>query len=185
MRDPHFDWIAPLYERLVRLRPPQALLEALALEPTHHVLDLGGGTGRVAQFLPAQQVVVADLSHPMLRYARRKPGLQPVVANAAQLPFATAHFDRVLIVDALHHIVERELALHEAWRVLRPGGRLVVEEPDITHWVGRLVQWGERLLLMHSRFWTPEALAQHLAPAPTRIVRHGPFALVIAEKPAA
>lgn len=182
MRDPHFDWIAPLYERLVRPEPPEHLLEALALQPGHRVLDLGGGTGRVAQFLRAGQVVVADLSLPMLRYARGKVQLQPLLTNAAALPFPAATFDRVLIVDALHHMAERTATLREAWRVLRPGGRLVIEEPDITHWVGRLVQWGERLLLMHSRFWTPEEIAHRLAPAPTQVLRRGPFALVIAEK---
>lgn len=184
MPDPHFDWIAPLYERLVRPQPPEALLEALDLRPTHRVLDLGGGTGRVAQFLQAAQVVVADLSRKMLRYAVAKPGLQGVCARGEQLPFPTAAFDRVLIVDALHHVQDQEQVLDEAWRVLRPGGRLLIEEPDVTQPLGRWIRLGERMLLMRSRFLIPEAIAARFFPAQGDILRRRGFALVVLEKPA-
>jgi demethylmenaquinone methyltransferase/2-methoxy-6-polyprenyl-1,4-benzoquinol methylase len=49
--------------------------------------------------------------------------------------------------------------VRELVRVLAPGGRLVVEEPDIAHWGVKLVALGEKLLLMRSHFYAPEAIA--------------------------
>jgi SAM-dependent methyltransferase len=52
------------------------------------------------------------------------------VADAARLPFAAESFDAVLIRDLLHHLPDRMAALKEARRVLRPGGRLTLIEPN-------------------------------------------------------
>ena len=49
-----------------------------------------------------------------------------VVADTAQLPYESESFDTITIVAALNHIPNREEVLREAWRVLRPSGRIVV-----------------------------------------------------------
>ncbi len=73
----HFGFIAPHYDRMAKPQPPLDLLEHLNLNNQSHVLDVGGGTGRVAQtLLPyAASVTVVDLSYKMLQEARLKPGL--------------------------------------------------------------------------------------------------------------
>lgn len=138
------------------------VLEALALdeEPAGPVLDLAGGTGRLADRLERSErsLVVADLSMAMARRARRKGHLS-LHARAEALPLASGTFARVLILDALHHMEERRGALAECARVLRPGGRLVLFEPDPEHWFGRLVRVGEGLARMGSHFATGEELA--------------------------
>jgi len=63
-------------------------------QPEGAVLDAGGGTGRVAQFLVGRtdQVVVADQTFEMLREARRKQGVIAVNSLTEDLPFANHHF---------------------------------------------------------------------------------------------
>ncbi|NPA93264.1 MAG: methyltransferase domain-containing protein [Chloroflexi bacterium] len=182
--DFHFDLIAPWYERLIHPQDPTRLLEALQLTPESRVLDAGGGTGRVAQFLqPAQQLVVADLSVGMLRYAKEKPGVQAVAALTEQLPFPPATFDRIVMVDALHHVFQQEKSVQELWRVLAPGGRLIIEEPDFNLPIIKALALGEKILLMRSHFLKPEEIAALLPPeAHVEITSQSGMAHIIATK---
>jgi SAM-dependent methyltransferase len=63
-------------------------------------------------------------------FARQATRADVAVADAGGLPFADASFDVILIRDLLHHLPDRSRALLEARRVLRPGGRLTLIEPN-------------------------------------------------------
>ncbi len=153
----HFRFVAPIYDRFFnpRLVDQRHIRAALDLPAAGWLLDAGGGTGRVSQLLRDQVggVVVVDGSPGMLRQARRKAGLCVAHALVEQLPFADGLFARILVVDAFHHFHDHERAARELWRVLRPGGRLLIEEPNIERWPVKLVALGEKLLLMRSRFF--------------------------------
>jgi len=66
---------------------------------------VGGGTGHVSSgFVDLTgHVVVCDINGSMLRQTKKRRGLIPLQADAKQLPFFPETFDRVLVVDALHH----------------------------------------------------------------------------------
>jgi ubiquinone/menaquinone biosynthesis C-methylase UbiE len=136
-------------------------MELLALSPQHCVLDAGGGTGRIAQIMRkfVRQVVVADISAGMLREASTKENLQPVNTCSEYLSFPTETFDRVIMVDALHHVADQVKTAHELWRVLKPGGMMVIEEPDIRTSAVKLIALGEKLMLMRSHFLSPAQIA--------------------------
>lgn len=155
----HFDLLAPLYDRVIGPPDPARLQTLLDLPTPGRLLDAGGGTGRVTAQLCglAGEVVLLDQSLPMLRQAQAK-GLATLRCDVARLPFPDASFDRVVVVDALHHFVNARAALADLLRVLRPGGRLVIEEPDIQHRVVKVVALAERLALMGSHFYTPEEI---------------------------
>ncbi len=161
----HFDLLASIYDRVIGPPDVDRLRELLRLPTGGRLLDAGGGTGRVAAALRplVGALVVSDLSPRMLLEARAKPGLLPVRGRTERLPFPEGSFDRVLVVDALHHFGEQREALRDLLRVLAPGGRLVIEEPDYTRVAVKLVALAERLALMRSRFHTPEAIAEMLA----------------------
>jgi ubiquinone/menaquinone biosynthesis C-methylase UbiE len=172
MRD-HFGWIAPLYDRVMHFPDPSHLVELLRPGADQRLLDVGGGTGRVAHALAdyVGQACIIDVSRGMLEQAQAK-GLCVYRGKAENLPFPDAAFDRILVVDAFHHFKIWPQAVAELLRVLRPEGRLVVEEPDIRHPVVKLIALGERMLLMRSRFYAPADLGALFRNAGGRVQLH-------------
>jgi len=104
----------------------------------------------------------------MLREARQKQMIA-CCGLAERLPFADGAFDRIVMVDTFHHLHDQHAAAKETLRVLRPGGRLVIEEPDIRRWAVKWIALGERLLLMRSRFHSIADLARVFEEAGARI----------------
>lgn len=109
------------------------LLALLALlDPEWTVGDLACGTGRLSAALApfVRQVVAVDASSAMLETARgRLESLDTVSVRAGELedlPLRDGELDAAVIVLALHHVNDPEKVLHEARRVLAPGGRLLV-----------------------------------------------------------
>ena len=153
----HFGLIAPLYNRGQEYSSLETMLEAARLPIDGRLLDVGGGTGRVASLLRgrAAQVVVADPSLGMLHFAGSKPGLHAVAACSEDLPFPDNFFQRVIMVDALHHVLDQTRTARELLRVLEPGGRIIIEEPDIRFFGVKLIALVEKLLLMRSHFFPP------------------------------
>jgi demethylmenaquinone methyltransferase/2-methoxy-6-polyprenyl-1,4-benzoquinol methylase len=149
----HFDFIAPWYDRIVRLAVSARLTEALKLPIDGTLLDAGGGTGRSSFHLRplVGHLVICDFSLPMLRQAKAKGGMALAQARAEELPFRDSAFDRVMVVDALHHFFDQPAAIREFIRVLKPGGRLVIEEPDRRRWIIKMLAVAERTVLMRSR----------------------------------
>jgi SAM-dependent methyltransferase len=132
-------------------------------------LDLGGGDGRLAAELAADELTVADPSAVALDRARRRlPDAQVVTIEPdAPLPIADSAFDLVLAADVLEHVRDVQLFLSEARRVLRPGGRLALVTPAHGRLAGLdvLVRGFERRfdpLSPHLRFLTRRSLARLL-----------------------
>lgn len=110
------------------------LCEAADIEPTDIVLDVAGGTGdvsfAVAEKFHPRTVVCTDLVPEMLEVARahRSDGrgadvaMEFMVADGQALPFPDASFDAVTMAYGLRNMPERECALSEVLRVLKPGG---------------------------------------------------------------
>jgi len=155
----HFDLIASIYDRLIGPPDTIRLRQLLKLPTTGWLLDGGGGTGRVSSHLRdlVDNIVVSDLSVRMLRKAPRKE-VCPVSAHVERLPFADKSFDRVLVVDALHHFCDQQESIEDLLRVLKPAGRLVIEEPDFNHKGVKILALAEKILLMRSHFHTPQKI---------------------------
>lgn len=160
----HFDWLAPLYDRVIQAPEDDTLRDLLELPIEGRLLDAGGGTGRIAERLQdqAEQIVIVDGSLPMLARALEKNCCEVVGSNTEQMPFAEGTFERVIVVDAYHHLADQVASLEEFWRVLRPGGLLVIEEPDIDHFGVKLVALAEKLTFFRSHFERAECIVDRL-----------------------
>jgi demethylmenaquinone methyltransferase/2-methoxy-6-polyprenyl-1,4-benzoquinol methylase len=182
----HFRLVAPHYDRLFAPPSPERLRGLLELPVAGRILDVGGGTGRVAQGLRslADEVVVLDESPAMLVEARLK-GLAAAHGHGERLPFADGAFARVLVVDAFHHLAHQRQAAAEFMRVLAPGGRLVIEEPNVERAMVRLLALAEKLALMRSHFCTPAAIRQIIEPlgGSVRLVRDGATFWAVVTRP--
>jgi len=156
----HFDIIAPFYDRVILKLDLNRLIKLLKLPAAGRLLDAGGGTGRVSSCLRAMVdgVVVCDLSLPMLKQAKQKGRLSTVQSHIEQLPFPDECFERIVVVDALHHFCNQEQSIQELLRVLKTGGLLVIEEPNIDKFIIRWVALAEKLLLMRSHFFSSDEI---------------------------
>ncbi len=186
-RHGHFEVAAPWYDELFGHADHTALLDRLAVAPGMAVLDIGGGTGRVAARLTrlGADVTVLDVSRAMVARAWRRR-LPAVVALAEALPIAADRVDRILVVDALHHFADQTWAARELVRVLRPGGRLVIEEPDIRRLAVKGIAVGEKLARMQSHFLAPAEIGLLLAAAGAHVEAVAPAGWsvhVVATKP--
>ncbi len=104
------------------------------------VLDIAGGTGDLTEQFsrrvgPTGEVVLADINDAMLEVGRDKlrnrgivGNVRYVQANAEELPFADDSFDIITIAFGLRNVTDKQKALESMFRVLKPGGRLLVLE---------------------------------------------------------
>lgn len=116
------------------------LRDTLLPQPGERVLDVGCGAGTAELILQMLQpggvrFVGIDIVRERVRDAQRAArangvGAELATADAAALPFAAGTFDAAFAVAVLQHVAEPKRAVQGLARVLRPGGRLVVVEPD-------------------------------------------------------
>lgn len=112
---------------------PQMLTE-LEREPFEDVLDVGCGTGAVIELLhsayPSARCTGVDLTPDMIAVAQAKalPNCSFVVGDAEDLPFEDGSFDAVLTSNSFHHYPHPERFFSEAYRVLKPNGRLILRD---------------------------------------------------------
>ena len=158
-----FDLFAPLYDLFMPSADDVALRKGLycADRELERIVEVGGGSGRAAREVGA---TVVDPAAGMCRRARGR-GLEAIQGTGEELPIANRSVDAVLIVDALHHFADRQRALSEAARALRPGGVVVIREFDRGTRRGRALAIAERLVGFDSAFYTAEELSSALEAA--------------------
>lgn len=109
----------------------RAVRKAISPKAPDRILDIAAGTGTSSMALLADgvSVVAADFSNGMLDEGRKRyPKLEFVFADAMKLPFKDAEFDVVTMSFGLRNVENHNVALKEFFRVLKPGGRLVICE---------------------------------------------------------
>lgn len=113
----------------------QALAHALLrLLPPMVIADLGAGEGTLSQLLArsAEKVIGVDRSEKMVEFASglaRRHGFKNIefrVGDMESPPVGDGEVDLALFSQALHHAVRPAVAVREAFRILRPGGRIVI-----------------------------------------------------------
>jgi len=115
-------------------------IEVSALRPGQHALDIAGGTGDLTALMadrvgPTGKVVISDINGSMLAVGRENltdkgyvGNIEYVQANAEALPFPDNSFDCITIGFGLRNVTDKDKALRAMYRVLKPGGKLLVLE---------------------------------------------------------
>lgn len=142
-----FGTIAPRYDFLNRMlsfgidrRWRKKAVRLLKYREGSRILDVATGTGDVALEIarttpPSVKITGADFCKEMVDLGLLKAAQSPYaaridfkVAPCEDLPFPNETFDSITIAFGIRNVVDRNLGLAEMWRVLRPGGRMIVLE---------------------------------------------------------
>lgn len=191
-----FSAIAPTYDRLNRIisfrldqgwRRYAVARLGWEREPAGIYLDLCAGTLDFAATLARRpgfqgRVAGADFARPMLEQGRNKSErVDPVAADALELPFADRAFDGALIGWGVRNLVDLDSGLAEAARVLKPGARIVILEMAVPQqpllrtgfqlYFRRIMPWIGRVISKHTTAysWLPEST--RVFPAPAELAR--------------
>jgi SAM-dependent methyltransferase len=166
------------------------LLEILGLQPGEHVLDVGPGPGHYAFDMSsavgnAGHVAGVDNARNSLETAQRRcSGLTNVsfyLGDAVDLPFAEATFDAAISTQTFEYLPNVEAALAEIFRVLKPGGRVLIHDTEWDAWawhssdrarMNRIMEvWDNHLADPH----LPQTLGSRLTAAGFKDVRIEPL----------
>ncbi len=175
-------WVAPLLGSSFRMlyRNPARVLDFLAPQRGGIVLDVGCGTGVFAleaarRVGPLGRVHALDVQQAMIERLQTRlaatdiANIETHIENATHLPFGDASIDHALMISVLPTLADRGVALSEMFRVLRPGGTLVIGEelmePDYVRAV-TIQRWAENagFKLVHSAGWAIEYLLKFTRP---------------------
>lgn len=196
---PVYDMLEPLCLLNKQAEFDNTLLAALNPGPADRVLDLGCGTGvlcqKISRFLdPARGGCVTgiDAAGKMIEAARMKRGsaICRFEAMAAEtLAFADASFDAVVSSLFYHHVPLdlKQRSLGEAYRVLKPGGKLVIADMDRpTTFLGALVSHASRWLFLQPQIGEnirgvlPGLMVEAGFPPPQRVAHYFGYITVFA-----
>ncbi len=132
----YFDSLAGRFGReYLPGRSWQGLAEALlSLLPPLTIADLGAGEGTFSQLLArrAGRVIAVDSSERMVEFGSKLaqrhdvPNLEYRLGDMEDVPLADAEVDLAFFSQSLHHAMRPPKAIEEAWRILKPGGKIVI-----------------------------------------------------------
>ena len=120
-------------------RLTELLIDKLQVDDVHRVLDVGCGVTAGPAIQLAEQtgcelegVTLEDSAERIVPERAAAAGvddrIRVHVGNATQLPFADEQFDRAWMIEMLIHVLDKETVLQEVYRVLQPGGRIVIAD---------------------------------------------------------
>lgn len=129
------------------------------------IADIGGGTGTLAVMMADKgaRVTIIDPCSSMTDIANRKNARIKVInAYAEHIPAQSAAFDIVCMRDSLHHMEGQEAVLSEAVRILKPKGKIIIQEFDSASRIGKGLCILERLLGEKTKLISGERLVEVL-----------------------
>lgn len=136
------------FETLAMNNPLRALMQdRIELHHLRHISDLppektvleigcgnGYGTKLINKYFRPKEIFAIDLDPKMIALAQKnhnRSNLHFAVGDASKLPYRTAAFDAIFDFGIIHHIINWGDCLHELKRVLKPGGKLIIEDLSI------------------------------------------------------
>lgn len=158
-----FDRVFKHYDRFIDLfnfNKMEEIKDILQLEGNEVVLDIGGGTGRLADFISddCRLVYVLDESKGMLSKIKPNPKVLPILGDALDTDFEDNSIDIVIMSDVIHHIREQAELINETYRILKDSGRIIILDFEKYNLRIRLLRAFEYLLFGKLYFKTSQEM---------------------------
>lgn len=157
-----FSRIAGRYDHIIKGFDLQKIISYFTYSEEDLLVDLGGGTGRVATlFLDyVNECLILDRSFEMLEQAKNKSrNLILVQGSGDSMPFRENTIKQIFVNDVLHHIKNQKETLQESYLVLKEHGNLIIRDYD-RKYIGNIFLFiFEKVLRFGSVFFSPQELA--------------------------
>ena len=151
------------------------LKKILLLKNEDFALDLGGGTGILAELLAkyCKKFYVLDPDQKKIRFgSMRYKNVEFVLGKTEENRFPDNFFDKVLVNLSFHHIENQDASLREITRILKPSGLLVIHEIDPNSYTGKFVNWFEnKLKKCGCNFYLPPKLEEKVEGYDFRVIK--------------
>lgn len=159
-----FDRVSKHYDsfiKLFNLNKRHEIKDVLALRGDEVVIDIGGGTGSLAEYLSesCRVVYVLDESKGMLSKVKANTKVVAVLRDALDTTFDSSSVDVVIMSDMLHHIENQPRLIEEIYRVLKEDGRLLILDFEKGHVKTKILRVFEYILFGKLYFRTSGAAA--------------------------
>lgn len=146
-----FDRVYKHYDNFMkafRLYKDEEVLEVLNLKGNEIILDIGGGTGYIANKISpyCDKVIVLDESERMLSQIGGRDNIIPMVGEGTSTSLEKGSVDLVLMTDVVHHIKNQEALIREINRVLNINGKVLIMEFERSHFKTKVIQFFEYFL---------------------------------------
>lgn len=156
-----FDRVFKHYDNFMKLfnfNKANGIKDVLELRGDEVVLDIGGGTGNLGEYLSesCQVVYVLDESKGMLSKVKANTKVVPVLGDALYTTFDSSSVDVVTIVDVLHHIENQPRLIEEIYRILKEDGKLLILDFEKRHIKTKILRAFEYILFGKLYFRTRE-----------------------------
>lgn len=158
-----FDRVYKYYDKFMttfKLYKLEEIKAAANLEGNEVIVDVGGGTGRLAQYISnsCKTIYVLDESEKMLSKAKHYPNLISINGNALKSPFENNSIDTVILSDVFHHIKEQEELIIEINRILKDNGKILIMDFDRKYIITKLLRAFEFILFGRLFFRTKDEM---------------------------
>ena len=133
-----FDRVYKHYDNFIKLfnlDKKGEIKDILELKGEEIVLDIGGGTGKLAEYIceDCKIVYVLDESKGMLSKVEENARVVPILGDVLDINFENNSIDIVIISDVLHHIENQQRLIEETYRILKKNGKLIILDFEKNH----------------------------------------------------
>jgi len=143
-----FDKWAPIYDRYLFFPfvfANRRIIEILKQDKFRSILDVGCGTGILLNYLNSRNEDIElnglDISPEMARLSREKLGESAniIVGSSENIPFEKEKFEIVTCSTSFHHYANPQKSVDEMYRVLKPGGKLIILDPFLDGKIRKMI----------------------------------------------